>query len=129
MQFASEMLSRPSSIWFVGMINPIIASCFQALAIAYTWISDKIAQADVQYTPAQPTKQIEQVNSVQIEIAQPSEQPKQIAQRSVCTDDQLIQIAQLHNDGLSVRKIAQQVGVSPSTVQNKLKIEQTAGGD
>ncbi len=44
-QFTSSMLNRPAGSPFVGMINPIIASCFQALAIAYTWISDKIAQS------------------------------------------------------------------------------------
>jgi len=44
-QFSSGMLVRPSSIGIVSMVNPIIASCFQALAIAYTWISDKIAQS------------------------------------------------------------------------------------
>jgi hypothetical protein len=120
-QFASNMLSKPSSYRYVGMINPVIASCFQALAIAYTWISDKIAQADVNVQPAQPIAQAVQVDSVQIESVQEVNTPKQIAQRSVCSDEQIAQIAQLHSDGLSVRKIAQQVGVSPSTVQNKLK--------
>jgi hypothetical protein len=44
-QFASHMLDKPAGFGIVGMINPIVASCFQALAIAYTWISDKIAVA------------------------------------------------------------------------------------
>lgn len=44
-QFASHMLARPESSPMVNLVNPIIASCFQVLAIAYTWISDKIAQS------------------------------------------------------------------------------------
>lgn len=30
----------------IADLNPIIASCFQALAVAYTWISDKIASGE-----------------------------------------------------------------------------------
>lgn len=152
MQFASNMLSKPSSYWFVAFFNPIVASCFQTLCIAYTWISDKIAQAepvaqssvhaqeDVQITvqeiaqpdaqsaqveiaqPAQPAQEPEPVHSAQPAPVQlHSVQPKQVAQRGQCTPAQLAQIAQLHSQGMSRREIAQRVGVSASTVQNKLK--------
>ncbi|SRR6266487_4432833 len=46
-QFTSTMLARPERNGFVLWVNPVVASCFQVLSVAYTWISDKIAQSEV----------------------------------------------------------------------------------
>jgi hypothetical protein len=117
-EFASHMLDRPASYWFVGMINPIIASCFQALAIAYTWISDKIAQSDEQYAPAQ----VRNVQSVQIEEEQPAmpllvgeHQGEQGANKS-----EQIRALLAENASLTDRELAELVRCSVSTA-NKWK--------
>lgn len=39
--------------WHFQDINPIIASCFQVLAVAYTWIADKIATGEAPKTAQQ----------------------------------------------------------------------------
>lgn len=53
-------------------INPLIASCFQILAIAYTWIADKIAANETQKTAAQleaEAKELEQISIQRQRIA------------------------------------------------------------
>jgi hypothetical protein len=117
-EFASHMLDRPASYWLVGMINPIIASCFQALAIAYTWISDKIAQSDEQYAPAQ----VRNVQSVHIEEEQPAmpllvgeHQGEQGANKS-----EQIRALLAENASLTDRELAELVRCSVSTA-NKWK--------
>lgn len=127
-QFSSGMLVRPESIPFVNLINPIIASCFQALAIAYTWISDKIAQS-VQLDAAQPSTAVQVNTSVQVcnlNIEQPVqpldtviEQPAQVSipERS----EQRARVLELAQTDKTRRTIAQEVGVPLSTVQSWIK--------
>ncbi len=64
-EFSSSMLAHVANLQVtllgftvkIGDINPVIASMFQVLAIAYTWISDKVA-ADEKPKSAQELKAI-----------------------------------------------------------------------
>lgn len=63
---STTMLSDTTSFTLplVGDINPLIASCFQVLVIAYTWIADKIG-ADIHIKTA---KELEEQANAQEEI-------------------------------------------------------------
>jgi hypothetical protein len=119
-QFASNMLSKPSSYKYVGMINPIIASCFQALAIAYTWISDKIGQADMQeiLQPAQPT--------ARTEIAEIARNLPEIAEISSARPDSEILQFLAENPTMKGKDIAAQFHTSESRISRLKKTSKGA---
>lgn len=72
-----SMLSGTTSIMlpFVGDINPLIASCFQVMVIAYTWIADKIA-SDAH------VKTVEELRTEATELEQKEVEKRRIAQVS-----------------------------------------------
>ena len=71
--FQSALISAtPLTVPFVGTIrdiNPLIASCFQVLAIAYTWMSDKIAANQLPKTAAQLQAEAEELEQMAREQA------------------------------------------------------------
>jgi uncharacterized membrane protein len=67
---SSMISSTPVTLPFIGRIadiNPLIASCFQVLAIAYTWISDKIAKAETVKTAAQLQQEADELEAIAIQ--------------------------------------------------------------
>lgn len=55
--------------WHVQDMNPIIASCFQALAVAYTWIADKIAAGEKPKTAAELEAEANELEAVTVQKA------------------------------------------------------------
>jgi len=58
--------------WHITDVNPLIASCFQVLAVAYTWIADKIGAGEVAKTAdqlEQEAKEAERIAKAKAKIA------------------------------------------------------------
>lgn len=111
-QFQSNMLNKPGSIAWVSFINPIIASMFQALAIAYTWISDKI------YVQEKSTPEISpQVTGIAEIANNPVEFP---AIAAPSNKDEILQFM-AENPTMKQKEIALKLGVSESKISRLKK--------
>ena len=126
-QFTSNMLSKPSANWFVALINPIFASCFQALAIAYTWISDKIGQSEGPNEQREQGEHIiisEQHIQVTEEAAIPLLEGEHQGEQGANKSEQ-IRALLAENTALTDRELAELVRCSPSTANKwKRRIQQ-----
>jgi hypothetical protein len=64
---AATSVSIPFTAVRIPDINPLIASCFQVLAIAYTWISDKIASDETPKTAAELAAEANELEEVAVQ--------------------------------------------------------------
>lgn len=55
--------------WQIPDMNPIIASCFQVLAVAYTWIADKIAAGEKVKTSAELQAEADEMEKLAVQKA------------------------------------------------------------
>jgi hypothetical protein len=150
-QFESGMLSRPENMWLVGMINPIIASMFQALIIAYTWISDKITQEyESQSVTVVGSQSVVQVSSADVQPVQSSVHSEQLGvqvdsesgqvdrvidqtierlDRAVDSVASTLDRVREYLDtypGQSAREVARVLNIYPTTAAKHIKALQTA---
>ncbi len=128
LQFQSAMLSKATQFPLVAFINPIIASMFQALAIAYTWISDKIY---IQETglPAIST-QAPEIATATAEISEPKTEIHeilagpgllQLPAKPAISDEAILQYLADHPE-MRQKEIALQLGISESRISRVKKI-------
>lgn len=55
--------------WHISDINPLLASCFQVLAVAYTWIADKIAAGEKPKTAAELKAEADELEAASVQKA------------------------------------------------------------
>lgn len=73
MHFINTSMISPTKVTlpFINIlipdVNPVIASCFQVLAIAYTWISDKIAADEKPKTAAELEAEANELASISVQ--------------------------------------------------------------
>lgn len=111
-EFQSTMLNKPSAFAWVAFLDPIIASAFQALAIAYTWISDKIYVQEVARPATLPAP---------VKVAEIAPDPLAIPEIAIsCSQDEILQFLAEHPN-MKQKEVALKFNVSESKISRLKK--------
>jgi hypothetical protein len=111
-------LTLPGGV-FITDINPLIASCFLVLSVAYTWISDKITANESPKTSEQLKQEVDELEAVSKQRARLKELHK--GRVTNATTDAIDGVASIVGHALSKvsKRATQDVQLLPAQVQEE----------